>query len=129
MERCILFKNIDQQLTGNNGINGNTCVLDLLQRLISLKHDQCTGLGLRKALCRFYPAVSQIKLIDYKVRVLEGTSGTDSCVRVLIESTDGNRTWTTVGVSSDIMEASWLALCDSFEYKLIKDIEKHLLRN
>ena len=45
MERCILFKNIDQQLTGNNGINGNTCVLDLLQRLISLKHDQCTGLS------------------------------------------------------------------------------------
>ena len=86
-------------------------------------------IALRKALCRFYPAVSQIKLIDYKVRVLEGTSGTDSCVRVLIESTDGNRTWTTVGVSSDIMEASWLALCDSFEYKLIKDIEKHLLRN
>ena len=84
-------------------------------------------IALRKALSRFYPSVSQIRLIDYKVRVLDG-SGTDSRVRVLIESTDGIREWTTVGVSSDIMEASWLALCDSFEYKLIKDIERHLRR-
>lgn len=84
--------------------------------------------ALRKALSRFYPAVNQIKLIDYKVRVLNGNTGTESGVRVLIESTDGKRTWTTVGVSSDIMEASWLALCDSFEYKLIKDIERHLHR-
>ena len=84
-------------------------------------------IALRKALSRFYPSVSQIRLIDYKVRVLDG-SGTDSRVRVLIESTDGVREWTTVGVSSDIMEASWLALCDSFEFKLIKDIERHLRR-
>ena len=80
-------------------------------------------------MCRFYPAVSQIRLTDYKVRVLDGKSATASRVRVLIESTDGNNSWTTVGVSSDVMEASWLALCDSFEYKLIKDIEKHLRRN
>lgn len=86
-------------------------------------------IALRKALCRFYPAVSQIRLTDYKVRVLDGKSATASRVRVLIESTDGNNSWTTVGVSSDVMEASWLALCDSFEYKLIKDIEKHLRRN
>lgn len=83
-------------------------------------------IALRKALCRFYPAVSQIRLTDYKVRVLDGKSATASRVRVLIESTDGTNSWTTVGVSSDVMEASWLALCDSFEYKLIKDIEKHL---
>lgn len=86
-------------------------------------------IALRKALCRFYPAVNQIKLTDYKVRILDGTSGTDCRVRVLIESTDGVRSWTTVGVSSDIMEASWIALCDCFEYKLIKDIEKHLKRD
>lgn len=86
-------------------------------------------IALRKALCRFYPAVLQIRLTDYKVRVLDGKSATASRVRVLIESTDGNNSWTTVGVSSDVMEASWLALCDSFEYKLIKDIEKHLRRN
>ena len=78
------------------------------------------------AYVRFYPAVSQIRLTDYKVRVLDGKSATASRVRVLIESTDGTNSWTTVGVSSDVMEASWLALCDSFEYKLIKDIEKHL---
>ncbi|MFC2602675.1 MAG: alpha-isopropylmalate synthase regulatory domain-containing protein, partial [Treponema sp.] len=78
------------------------------------------------ALVRFYPAVSQIRLTDYKVRVLDGKSATASRVRVIIESTDGKTLWTTVGVSCDLMEASWLALCDSFEYKLIKDIEKHL---
>jgi 2-isopropylmalate synthase len=82
-------------------------------------------IALRKALERFYPAVSQIRLTDYKVRVLDGKSATASRVRVLIESTDGTDSWTTVGVSSDVMEASWLALVDSFEYKLIKDIEKH----
>lgn len=83
-------------------------------------------IALRKALSRFYPAVNQIRLTDYKVRVLDGKSATASKVRVLIESSDGKNSWTTVGVSSDVMEASWLALCDSFEYKLINDIEKHL---
>ncbi|MDE5897718.1 MAG: citramalate synthase [Treponemataceae bacterium] len=85
-------------------------------------------IALRKALCRFYPAVSCIRLTDYKVRVLDGKSATAARVRVLIESSDGDSSWTTVGVSSDVMEASWLALCDSFEYKLIKDIERHLRR-
>ncbi len=83
-------------------------------------------IALRKALLRFYPNVSQIRLTDYKVRVLDGKSATASRVRVLIETTDGEKSWTTVGVSSDVMEASWLALCDSFEYKLIKDIERHI---
>lgn len=85
-------------------------------------------IALRKALSRFYPAVNQIRLTDYKVRVLDGKSATAAKVRVLIESSDGKSTWTTVGVSCDVMEASWLALCDSFEYKLINDIEKHLGR-
>ena len=80
--------------------------------------------ALRKALERFYPAVSQIRLTDYKVRVLGSSSATASKVRVLIESTDGTDSWTTVGVSTDIMEASWLALVDSFEYKLIKELER-----
>lgn len=82
--------------------------------------------ALRNALVAFYPAVKKIRLIDYKVRVLDGKSATASRVRVLIESTDGKDTWMTVGVSSDIMEASYLALVDSFEYKLIKDIERHV---
>lgn len=80
--------------------------------------------ALRSALMTFYPSVSQIRLTDYKVRVLDSTSATAAKVRVLIESSDGVDSWTTIGVSCDVVEASWLALVDSFEYKLIKDIEK-----
>jgi len=75
--------------------------------------------ALRKALLGFYPVLDTVHLIDYKVRVMESTFATAAKVRVLIESTDGNQTWTTVGVSTDIIEASWLALVDSIEYKLI----------
>lgn len=82
-------------------------------------------IALRKALSRFYPAVEKVRLTDYKVRVIDGRSATAAKVRVLIESADGASSWSTVGVSSDIMEASWLALVDSFEYKLIKDMERH----
>ena len=81
-------------------------------------------IAFRKALERFYPSVQSFRLTDYKVRVLDGKSATASRVRVLIESSDGNESWTTVGVSCDLVEASWLALVDSFEYKLIKDVEK-----
>ena len=84
--------------------------------------------ALRQALLSFYPSVRQIHLTDYKVRVLDGKSATASRVRVLIESSDGTDSWTTIGVSSDLVEASWLALVDSFEYKLIKDIEKKYQR-
>ncbi len=80
--------------------------------------------ALRQALMPFYPSVSEIHLIDYKVRVLDGKSATASRVRVLIESSDGKDSWTTMGVSYDVVEASWLAIVDSIEYKLIKDIEK-----
>ena len=85
-------------------------------------------IALRKALERFYPAVSKIRLVDFKVRVLDGKMATASKVRVIIESTDGEVSWTTVGVSVDMIEASWIALCDSFEYKLIRDIEKRYNR-
>ncbi|MFO7534920.1 MAG: citramalate synthase [Kiritimatiellia bacterium] len=80
--------------------------------------------SLRKALERFYPKLAEVRLTDYKVRVLDGTAATASKVRVLIESTDGGEAWTTVGVSTDIIEASWFALVDSIEYKLIRDEEK-----
>jgi 2-isopropylmalate synthase len=82
--------------------------------------------ALRRALERFYPAVSHIRLTDYKVRVLDSQSATAAKVRVLIESSDGAESWSTVGVSSDIMEASWLALVDSIEYYLIYDFERQL---
>lgn len=80
--------------------------------------------ALRKALEHFFPAVADIRLTDYKVRVLDSKSATAARVRVLIESTDGVDQWATVGVSPDVMAASWQALVDSFEYKLIKDVEK-----
>lgn len=75
-------------------------------------------IALRKALEKFYPIVSKIRLVDYKVRVLDGESATAAKVRVIIESTDGQHTWTTVGVSCDVIEASWIALSDSFDYRL-----------
>jgi len=76
--------------------------------------------ALRKALLQYYPALATIELIDYKVRILEESTGTGSQVRVLIESTDGTEEWTTVGSSTNIIEASWLALVDSVEYWLTK---------
>jgi 2-isopropylmalate synthase len=80
--------------------------------------------ALKKALTVFYPSIKDVRLTDYKVRVMESRDATASKVRVLIESTDGADLWTTVGVSQDIIEASWLALADSIEYKLTKDNEK-----
>ena len=78
-------------------------------------------LCLRQALVRFYPSIKDVTLLDYKVRVLPAGLGTRSMVRVLIENSDGQGVWNTVGVSENIIEASWQALVDSLEYKLIKD--------
>jgi 2-isopropylmalate synthase len=80
--------------------------------------------ALRKALEVFYPQLKEVRLIDYKVRVLDTENAAEAKVRVLIESTDGQESWSTVGVSRDIIQASWIALVDSIEYKLIKDIER-----
>ena len=80
--------------------------------------------ALRKALLQFYPDLTAVKLIDYKVRILEETAGTASQVRVLIESSDGKENWRTVGSSTNIIEASWLALADSIEYWLTKQAGK-----
>jgi 2-isopropylmalate synthase len=80
--------------------------------------------ALRKALLQFYPDLTIVKLIDYKVRILEETAGTASQVRVLIESSDGRENWRTVGSSTNIIEASWLALADSMEYWLTKQAGK-----
>ena len=80
--------------------------------------------ALRKALLQFYPDLTVVKLIDYKVRILEETAGTASQIRVLIESSDGKENWRTVGSSTNIIEASWLALADSIEYWLTKQAGK-----
>ena len=76
--------------------------------------------ALRKALGRFYPDLDTMRLVDFKVRVIDGRDGTEAKVRVLIESRDHDEIWSTIGVSEDIIEASWQALADSFQYKLSK---------
>jgi 2-isopropylmalate synthase len=76
--------------------------------------------ALRKSLLQFYPSIANVRLVDYKVRILEETIGTSAQVRVLIESTDGEEVWRTVGGSPNIIEASWLSLADSLEYWLVK---------
>jgi len=80
--------------------------------------------ALRKALKNFYPNISDMHLTDYKVRVLDEKEGTAAKVRVLIQSQDKNGSWWTIGVSENIIDASWQALVDSVEYKLLKDSEK-----
>ena len=80
--------------------------------------------ALRKALVKFFPRLAEMQLVDYKVRVVNPRAGTAARVRVVIESRDGVDVWGTVGVSENIIEASWLALVDSIEYKLFKDSEQ-----
>ncbi len=75
--------------------------------------------ALRKALEEVYPVLKKIKLVDYKVRVLEARDGTGAKVRVLLESKNEKKSWSTVGVSENIIEASWTALVDSIEYGLL----------
>lgn len=97
-----------------------------------LEHTAADGNGpvdaldsaLRKVLIKFFPSLKDVTLEDYKVRVLDEHQGTGSKVRVLIESTDGKERWGTIGVSENIIEASWLALIDSLKYKLMKDAKK-----
>jgi len=95
----------------------------------NIEHTAATGNGpvnaldnaLRKALERFYPELKKVKLKDYKVRVVNSGRGTASKVRVLVESGDEESVWSTVGVSENIIEASWQAIVDSIEYKLLKE--------
>ena len=82
--------------------------------------------ALRKSLKQFYPELNDVKLTDYKVRVLNGKQGTESKVRVLVESSDGRNSWSTIGVSENIIEASWQALRDGLNYKLFKTKDTHI---
>ncbi len=77
--------------------------------------------ALRKALRAAYPRLAEMMLVDYKVRVINSTEGTAARVRVVIQSRDNSDVWSTVGVSENVIEASWLALVDSVDYKLYKD--------
>ncbi|MFQ5541518.1 MAG: citramalate synthase [Candidatus Binatia bacterium] len=80
--------------------------------------------ALRKALTHFFPSLKEVELLDYKVRVLASGEGTAATVRVLIESRDKKDEWGTVGVSHNVIDASWQALADSIDYKLYKDGKK-----
>ena len=80
--------------------------------------------ALRKSLKEFYPSLKEMHLTDFKVRVLDEKAGTAANVRVLIQSQDKTESWWTIGVSENIIEASWQALVDSVEYKLLKDLKK-----
>jgi 2-isopropylmalate synthase len=124
------------RIIGNSNINGS-CTSSAMVKLEVDGREEITaadGAGpvhaldraLRKALEVFYPELKKVHLTDYKVRVLDTKTATAAKVRVLIESTDGTDSWTTVGVSTDIIEASWIALVDSMEHKLLKDMEEKL---
>jgi len=94
-----------------------------------VKHEVAEGDGpvnaldraLRKALIEYYPRLAEMRLMDYKVRVINSMGGTAASVRVVIESADDQDVWNTIGVSENVIEASWLALVDAIDYKLMKD--------
>jgi 2-isopropylmalate synthase len=77
--------------------------------------------ALRKALTKFFPSIKEMGLVDFKVRVIDGSEGTAARVRVQIESRDSREIWSTIGVSENVIEASWQALVDSVQYKLLKE--------
>lgn len=121
------FKVIEEQVTGKS----RTASSAMLKLSVGSQSELTAAEGngpvdaldeaLRKALERFYPSIVEMHLVDYKVRVLDSKSATGARVRVLIESSDGKNYWVTVGVSSDIIEASAIALVESMVYKLYKD--------
>jgi 2-isopropylmalate synthase len=119
--RVIVEKRADNQLTSEATIK---IVVDGIE-----EHTAADGNGpvnaldnaLRKALEPFYRQVGEMHLSDFKVRIIDAKSGTQAKTRVLIESSDKDDTWNTVGVDENIIEASWQALVDSLEYKLLKD--------
>ena len=92
------------EITAGESVNGPVDALDK---------------ALRKALSQFYPEIAKIVLTDFRVRILDPKEATGATTRVLIESTDGERRWGTVGVSPNLIEAAWQALLDSVEYKLL----------
>ncbi|MBE0426480.1 MAG: citramalate synthase [Nitrospirae bacterium] len=116
---------VEKRKEGEEPISEATIMLKVGDRI---EHTAATGNGpvnaidnaMRKALDKFYPELKDVKLHDYKVRVLTAGKGTSAKVRVLVESGDDDKKWGTVGVSENIIEASYQALVDSIEYKLLK---------
>ncbi len=128
------FRIIVERRTGDKEpLSEATIMIDVDGRV---EHTAATGNGpvnaldnaIRKALEKFYPELAEMRLLDYKVRVITTEDGTAATVRVLIESGDKEDTWETVGVHPNIIQASWSALVDSIEYKLLKDEKKRRAR-
>jgi 2-isopropylmalate synthase len=113
-----------------NGINSSAMIkiaVDGTEEIMAAEGDGPVNAldgAVRKALERFYPSIREVRLTDYKVRVLDSDKATAAKVRVLIESADAHESWTTTGVSTDIIDASWRALMDALEYKLMRDQER-----
>ena len=128
------FDVVDSRVNVNYDKSGQNRADAMLKVIVDdeIEHTAADGVGpvdalnnaLKKALVRFYPELKEVKLTDYKVRVLNEQDGTSARVRVLIESSDGKTSWSTVGVSANIIEASWQALSDSLNYKLAKTRER-----
>lgn len=123
--RFVGFRVIEELLSDGNLFSEATIKVEASGQI---EHTAAEGNGpvsaldhaMRKALGKFFPELASVHLVDYKVRVLDGRDGTNAKVRVLITSTDGTETWGTVGVSENIIQASWIALIDSLSYKLAK---------
>jgi 2-isopropylmalate synthase len=121
------FRVIDEKRTENEPPISEATIMVKVDGV--MEHAAAMGNGpvnaldqaLRRALTKFYPSLNDVELLDYKVRVLSSGEGTAASVRVLIESGDKKDRWGTVGVSHNVIEASWLALCDSIDYKLYKE--------
>ncbi|MEA5117531.1 MAG: alpha-isopropylmalate synthase regulatory domain-containing protein, partial [Propionicimonas sp.] len=107
----------DSEATVKLRVNGS------VEGLVGEGHGPLNALdvALRRALVRAYPEVDNFELTDYRVRILDQGHGTDAIVRTLIDTTDGDRTWTTVGVGSSVVEASWEALHDAYRWGLLKN--------
>jgi 2-isopropylmalate synthase len=137
--RVMVWKNSDNNAWAEATIKAEVPQTVCRERSLtdSVEHTSADGSGpvealdkaLRKVLEKFYPSLDQVRLIDYKVRILNEKSGTRSVTRVLITSHDQRRRWGTVGVSDNIIDASWQALVDSLIYKLMKDDEEKELPN
>jgi len=124
--QLLRFKVIGEQTTGLQGGLSSAMIKIQVGEETEITAAEGEGpvhaldIALRKAVRRFYPAVKNMRLVDYKVRVIEPSDATAALVRVMIVSSDGKDIWTTIGVSRDIIDASLHALLDSVEYKLMK---------
>jgi 2-isopropylmalate synthase len=131
--RVMVWKNSENRVYAEASIKAEvpTAMKTELKLKETVEHTSADGNGpvealdraLRKVFEKFYPSLKQVKLIDYKVRILNEEEGTSAVTRVLIASKDKKRQWSTVGVSDNIIDASWQALVDSLIYKLMKDDE------